>query len=86
MSAQRTETAVRRRVHVCLDIRGALSWTKKRLARLMRHESGRWATADEAREALLDEVAKGRKVLPIGEPCEGFDYQTGCPGHTKGGE
>jgi hypothetical protein len=28
----------------------------------------------------MDELAKGRKVLPTG-PCEGFSYDAGCPGH-----
>lgn len=29
---------------------------------------------------LCDELAKGRRVLPLGE-CDNFDYQTGCQGH-----
>lgn len=24
---------------------------------------------------------EGKRVIPIGEPCEGFSYQDGCPGH-----
>lgn len=69
-------------LHVCLDIRGALRWSRRRLARLFRTEDGRrYMTAAEAHETLCDELAKGRKVLPLGEPCEGFSYQTGCQGH-----
>jgi hypothetical protein len=46
---------------------------------LSRH--GTAATRTEAIEWLYDELAKGRRVLPMGPPCEGFSYETGCPGH-----
>jgi hypothetical protein len=36
---------------------------------------------DEAWNALADELAKGHRVIPVGDACEGFSYQTGCPGH-----
>ena len=72
---------MRRITHCCVDIRGALRWPAKQLKFLLRHPDGRGMTADEVREALLDELAKGREVLPVGDPCEGFDYKTGCPGH-----
>ncbi len=72
-------------LHCCISVRGALKWPKSRLRRFLRHESGRWATADEAQDFLLDELQQGHLVLPIGEPCEGFDYVKGCPGH-EGGE
>jgi hypothetical protein len=29
----------------------------------------------------LMECGFGRRVLPMSDECEGFDYQTGCPGH-----
>jgi hypothetical protein len=35
----------------------------------------------ELRQMLTDELAKGHKVLPIGKPCEGWSWETGCPGH-----
>ena len=67
-------------VHMCLDIRGALGWPKSKLRGLLVHDTGKKATADEAREFLLDCVAEGKRVLPMGE-CDGFSYETGCPGH-----
>lgn len=67
-------------MHMCLDIRGAMQWSKRRLAGLVTVD-GRRGTAKEAWSFLADELARGRRVLPLGEPCEGFSYETGCPGH-----
>lgn len=68
--------------HTCLDIRGAIRNGKKFLwTGMFLHDDGRKMNAAEAMETLLDELSKGRKVLPVGEPCEGFSYDTGCPGH-----
>jgi hypothetical protein len=45
-------------------------------------ENGRTLTRHEYLEALFGELAKGHEVIPLsGEPCEGFDYSKGCPGH-----
>jgi hypothetical protein len=66
-----------KRIHMCQDIRGALkNWKKKDYQTAFPTLS-----VDEAREHLLDCLAKGWKVLPFGSPCEGFSYQDGCPGH-----
>lgn len=71
-----------RTLHVCLSVRGALRWSRRHLSRLFRTEDGRrYLTAHKAHEALCDELAKGREVIPIGDACEGFSYLTGCPGH-----
>jgi hypothetical protein len=68
---------------MCLDIRGALRWPKRRLRGLVRDtETGRYASADEAREWLMDRLVEGKRVLPMCE-CEGFSYETGCPGHDS---
>ena len=69
-------------VHVCLDIQGYLqNHTKKsEYAKLFRKDNGTLMSADEAKRYLLDQLALGRKVLPFGE-CDGFDFETGCPGH-----
>lgn len=69
--------------HCCMSVRGALSnMTKRQLGGSFRHDDGRRMTADEARSALFDELAKGREVIPLGPACEGFDYSgAGCPGH-----
>lgn len=70
--------------HVHLDVRGALTHMSKReLANLFSNaRTGRGLTAEEARGVLLDHLEAGHKVIPLGKPCEGFDYAGGgCPGH-----
>lgn len=69
-------------VHMCLDIRGALRWGKSQLKGMFTDDTGRALSADEAREHLYDCLAKGWRVIPLTpQPCEGFSYETGCPGH-----
>lgn len=69
--------------HGCLDVRGALTnWTNRQLAGMFRHPDGRRMTGPEVKAQLLDELAQGHEVLPLGE-CEGFDHKTGCPGHRQ---
>lgn len=66
----------------CLDVRGALTtMTKRELGRMFRNATtGKSLNADAARDHLLDQVAQGRKVIPLG-PCDNFDYTRGCQGH-----
>ena len=70
-----------RTIHVCLDVRDALRWPKAKLRGMICDADRRRLTVDEVRDYLLDELAQGHEVLPFGEPCDGFDYKTGCPGH-----
>lgn len=70
-------------MHMCLDIRGYLTnYRPHQMAGMFRHDDGRPMSGDEAHAQLLEELSKGRRVLPVGA-CEGFDYQTGCPGHEE---
>lgn len=71
-----------RLIHTHLDIRGILAnWSDRQLNGLLLI-NGKRATSNQVRSALLDELEKGHKVLPIGPACEGFDYSgVGCPGH-----
>ena len=74
----------RTRKHICIDVRGAIrnARDKNSTARNMRHDDGRPATLDEALDFLFEQLEQGRKVIPYGEACEGFDYSGGgCPGH-----
>lgn len=69
--------------HFDLDIRGTLRNLKgrKRNAKsYANHDDGRPMTNAEFEEYLLDQLSKGRQVLPVGD-CDNFDYQTGCRGH-----
>jgi hypothetical protein len=71
---------VSRHIHLCLDIRGAIQGTAwKCLSR----KDGRPIKKAEAIEYLMDRLAEGKKVLPMGGPCEGFSHETGCPGHDE---
>jgi len=45
----------------------------------------KFASVEEFKNSLYDELAKGHEVIPMGE-CEGFDYKTGCPGHDSSQE
>lgn len=65
--------------HCSLDVRGALkTMTKRQLGKMFKGMN-----ADQARDALLDQVAAGHVVIPVGPACNGFDYTTGCPGHES---
>ena len=76
-------------IHCCVDVRGWLGiYGRATMAERKRMSKGiivdgRSATPDEALSAMLDALAAGHLRLPVGEPCEGFSYATGCPGHEK---
>lgn len=39
-------------------------------------------TGDQAKEQFRIYEFEGKNVIPLSDPpCEGFSYQTGCPGH-----
>lgn len=68
--------------HLSMSIRGALRRPNSELVGMFNDdETGRVLSGAEAREHLLDCLEAGKKVLPCSSECEGFDYQTGCPGH-----
>lgn len=68
-------------IHMCLSIRGALRWTDRQLKGLITDNAGHRLTGSEVREYLMDRLSEGKKVLPCSDDCEGFSYETGCPGH-----
>lgn len=68
-----------RRIHVHVDLVGLLS-RRRRIVGVV-DENGKELDDEEARRRLLALVIGGRRVMPIGVPCEGFDDVTGCPGH-----
>jgi hypothetical protein len=79
----RTEEQVAyRHSHMCMNVRGALTNFKAReWVKVVTRDDGTFLTPAEVREWLMDELAKGRRVIPLGKLCEGFSYETGCPGH-----
>ena len=68
-------------IHTCVDIRGALRRPKDFVG-CMRADGHVIQTAEEMRKYLNYCLDQGWKVLPISDKCEGFSYQTGCPGHV----
>lgn len=67
--------------HACIDVRGALNWPKKRLKLLLKDaETGKRATAEQAKDFLMDCLSEGKEVIPFGE-CDNFDFKEGCQGH-----
>jgi hypothetical protein len=68
-------------VHMCVDIAGVLRWPDKDLVKMFTGDDGLKKSAGEVRDWLKLQLAQGKRVMPFGEPCEGFSYQTGCPGH-----
>jgi len=68
-------------IHASLYVRGFLKGPKRSLRNLFKHPDGtRSMTPDEARDVLLDELAKGHEYIPFGA-CDNFDFTSGCKGH-----
>jgi hypothetical protein len=68
--------------HMAIDIAGALRFYGKRSMRgFIKEDNGAEWTDKMVRDYLRECLAKGWKLIPVGEGCEGFDHQTGCPGH-----
>lgn len=70
-------------VHCCLDVRGAMRMADRDLRRLFVRSDGNPVSVQEALDFLCEHVAMGHAVIPLGEECDGFDYQRGCPGHLE---
>jgi len=62
---------------MCIDIRGCIN---NRSFKGFKNKDGSRATAKQVEHFMLDQLAMGRKVVPMGD-CDNFDYQTGCKGH-----
>jgi hypothetical protein len=76
---------VSKTIHMCMDVKGVLSWPPKEFNRMfkgsVKRDDGTIMPPEEFRFYLMEELEKGHKVIPLSDKCEGFDYQTGCPGH-----
>lgn len=72
-------------IHVHMDTKGAILNFKAREWRnvVRRAEGEPFLTPAEVKAWLLDELAKGHTAIPFGEPCKGFSFTTGCPGHAE---
>lgn len=65
---------------MCQSVSGALkNWDKKTWDAVGRDNNipGEWV-----KERFRIMEFEGKKVIPLNDPpCEGFSYETGCPGH-----
>lgn len=69
------------KIHMCISLRGALrNWNPREWKGCCTAEDGHTMTPEEVRDHFFDELAKGRKVIPMGR-CDNFDYESGCQGH-----
>lgn len=77
-----------RTIHMCLSVRGALRWPPKEFrnaCRWVKKADGSKFTPGELREALMDKLAQGFEVVPMGK-CDNFDPKKGCRGHVHKAE
>lgn len=67
--------------HTCMSIDGAII-NAKMLKGCITVDGRTLETVKEIRDFMKGELAKGRRVLPMGK-CSNFCYQTGCKGHER---
>lgn len=68
-----------RKIHVCQSVDGALKhWRKREWLSVARSNN---VTIDAMKEKFRIMQFEGKRVIPLGDPCDGFSYLTGCPGH-----
>ena len=67
--------------HIHLDIKGGIQ-NAATLKGAITVDGKTLMTVKEIRAFLREQLALGRKVLPMGD-CDNFDHQTGCKGHIK---
>lgn len=69
--------------HMCIDISGYLRrYRFKNFADGWTLPDGTKPSRGHLRDWLRLQLHEGKRVLPL-ERCEGFNYQTGCPGHIQ---
>lgn len=75
------------RYHMSFHVRNFLKNTKfpKGFRKMFLNADGRSLSAEEARDFLLDEVAKGHVVIPCGNACGNPCKQPGCSGYDYSG-
>jgi hypothetical protein len=68
-----------------ISVRGMLNWdrreTLRNLKSITKSDGTRYASVEEFRGALMDELAAGHEILPLSKDCDNFDPKTGCQGH-----
>lgn len=73
---------MRTQIHMCLSLEGALmNFKAKHWKNCVTDDDGRTMTPEQVKREFIKLLGEGKRVIPYGKPCEGFSYQTGCPGH-----
>jgi hypothetical protein len=70
--------------HFVVSVRGMLHRSDRELRQDLKYttksDGTKYASVQELRSALMDELAQGHEVLPTG-PCDNHDWKKGCQGH-----
>ena len=70
---------MKQRIHICQSVSGALAnWSRKDWEMVARDND---CSIDRIKGRFRIMELEGKKVIPIGDACEGFSYETGCPSH-----
>ena len=83
MTIERTAGTVYTTHHMCVDIEGVLRWPDKDLRRLFTTDGQHEKSGRLVRDWLKLQLLQGKRVLPMGEKCEGWSDVDGCPGHPR---
>lgn len=72
--------------HMSISVNGVLAIKPRDFDQqfngVVRDHTGKVMTTAEVRREFEEARDKGYKVLPMNGKCEGFSYETGCPGHV----
>jgi hypothetical protein len=70
---------MRKKLHMCQSIEGALkNWSPSQWKAVARDNK---LTVAQVKSEFRHYLREGKRVLPLSNDCEGFDYENGCPGH-----
>ncbi len=71
-------------IHLSVSVRWLLGMKKSKAKRFMKSMlfNGKpLESVDQFRHVLMDEIARGREMLPTSSACDNHDWMTGCKGH-----
>jgi hypothetical protein len=58
-----------------------MNWNDREWRNCVRDDDGKTLTPQEVKSYFLECLSEGKKVIPVGEKCDNFDYMKGCLGH-----
>lgn len=77
---------VSRTTYMSLSVRGAIRGLQKQRSKktYLTDDAGRPLSKEQAIDALMDELTKGRETIPMGPKCGNPCKQAGCAGFDYG--